>query len=210
VEMFVTGFFLSLSACLDLGVVNVATVKRGLDSGTRAAFALSLGSCIGDQVYAALSLFGLAVILAESHVRVVFWLGGTAVLLYLFVSMARETWRGREVAAGTGPVESRSVWRDFLRGIALALSSPSLIVWFASAGGAVIAGVYHRTQSPPILFLGGFLGAGVLWAIVISLVAGRGRTLMSRGALRVFSGVSAAIFLALAVKVFLDGFAAAA
>jgi L-lysine exporter family protein LysE/ArgO len=206
--MFVTGFLLSLSACLDLGVVNVATVKRGLDSGTRAALAMSLGSCVGDQVYAALSLFGLAVILAESHVRVVFWLGGTAVLLYLGATMTLEAWRGRELAAGTGPADSRPVWRDFLRGIALALSSPSLIVWFASAGGAVIAGVYHRTQSPPILFLGGFLCAGVLWAVAISLVAGRGRTLLNRGALRVFSGASAAIFLFLAVKVFLDGLAA--
>ena len=208
-EMFATGFLLSLSACLDLGIVNVATVKRGIDSGTRAALALSLGSCIGDQVYAALSLFGLAVILAESHVRVVFWLGGTAVLVYLGAMMIRDAWRGRELVAGTGPADARPVWRDFLRGIALALSSPSLIIWFASAGGAVIAGVYHRTQSPPILFLAGFLCAGVLWAIVISVVAGRGRTLMGRGALRAFSGASAAIFLALAVKVFLDGFAAA-
>ena len=37
-EMFLTGFALSLSACLDLGIVNVATIKRGLDGGVRAAF----------------------------------------------------------------------------------------------------------------------------------------------------------------------------
>jgi L-lysine exporter family protein LysE/ArgO len=46
-EMFLTGFALSLSACLDLGIVNVATIKRGLDEGVRAALALSLGSLDG-------------------------------------------------------------------------------------------------------------------------------------------------------------------
>ena len=30
-EMFLTGFPLSLSACLDVGIVTVATIKRGLD-----------------------------------------------------------------------------------------------------------------------------------------------------------------------------------
>jgi hypothetical protein len=33
--MFATGFALCLSACLDLGIVTVATIKRGLDSGAR-------------------------------------------------------------------------------------------------------------------------------------------------------------------------------
>jgi L-lysine exporter family protein LysE/ArgO len=208
-EMFVTGFALSLSACLDLGIVNVATVKRGLDAGVRAAFALSLGSCIGDQVYAALSLFGLGLVLAEPHVRVVFWLGGTVVLLYLGVSMTREAWRGRPLSTGGGPAQPIPLWRDFGRGIALALSSPSLIVWFASAGGAVIAGIYRRTQSPPLFFLAGFLCAGVVWALGISLVSGKGRHMLGAGAIRVCSGASAAIFLGLAVKVFLDGLAAA-
>lgn len=42
--MFLTGFAPSLSACLDLGIVSVATIKRGLDGGgVRAALALSLG-----------------------------------------------------------------------------------------------------------------------------------------------------------------------
>jgi threonine/homoserine/homoserine lactone efflux protein len=42
-EMFLTGLVLSLSACPDLGIVNVATIRRGLDGGVRAALALSLG-----------------------------------------------------------------------------------------------------------------------------------------------------------------------
>jgi L-lysine exporter family protein LysE/ArgO len=207
--MFVTGFALSLSACLDLGIVNVATIKRGLDGGSRAAFTLQLGSCCGDMVYALLSMFGLALVLAEPHVRVVFWLGGTAVLLYLAATMIRDTRRSHSLAVGDGPAPEVRAHRDFFRGLALALSSPSLIVWFASAGGAVIAGIYSRTQTPPWLFLAGFFCCGLVWAVFISLLAGKGRHVLGSSALRAFSAASAAIFVALAVKVFLDGLAVA-
>jgi L-lysine exporter family protein LysE/ArgO len=207
--MFVTGFALSLSACLDLGVVNVATIKRGLDAGTRSAFLLQLGSCCGDMVYALLSMFGLALVLADARVHTAFWLGGTAVLLYLAATMIRDARRGRALPVRAGEAAAGAPHRDFIRGLLLALSSPSLIVWFASAGGAVIAGVYSRTQSPPWLFLAGFFCCGLVWAAFLSLLAGKGRHVLGRSALRWFSASSAAIFLVLAVKVFLDGFAAA-
>jgi len=206
--MFLTGFALSLSACLDLGIVNVATIKRGLDGGARAAFVLQLGSCCGDMVYAVLSMFGLALVLAEPHVRVVFWLGGTAVLLFLAATMVRDSWRGRALPVADASPKIRA-HRDFVRGLALALSSPSLIVWFASAGGAVIAGIYNRTQTPPWLFLAGFFCCGLVWAAFLSLLSGKGRHMLGRTALRSFSAASAAIFVVLAVKVFLDGLAVA-
>ena len=207
--MYLAGFALCLSACLDLGVVNVATIKRGLDAGWRAALALSLGSAFGDLAYAALSVLGLALVLTEPHVRVVFWLGGTLVLCFLAVSMGLETWRPKTRAVSGDPAAATSHRRDFFRGIALALSSPSLIVWFASAGGAVIAGIYRHSQAPPYLFLAGFFSWSVAWAVFMAVLAGRAHHALGRSALRVFSGVSAAIFVVLAVKVFIDGLGAA-
>jgi L-lysine exporter family protein LysE/ArgO len=207
-EMFLAGFALSLSASLDLGIVNVATIKRGLDSGARAAFVLQVGSCLGDMTYALLSMFGLALVLADPRVRTAFWLGGTVVLLYLAATMVRDTRRGRSLdIQGGGGGAGTPLHRDFFRGIALALSSPSLIIWFATAGGAVIAGVYGRTQSPPLLFLAGFFSGGIAWAAVLSLISGKGRHMIGPSAQRAFSAASAMLFAGLAVKVFLDGLA---
>lgn len=203
--MFATGFALCLSACLDLGIVNVATIKRGLDSGARAAFVLQLGSCVGDMTYVLLSMAGLALVLADSRVRTVFWLGGTVVLLYLAATMIRETMHGRTLGIADGGNGRTPLHKDFLRGLVLALSSPSLIVWFASAGGAIIAGIYGRTQSPPWLFLVGFAACGLCWAAGLSLLSGKGRHAVGASMLRVFSAASAVIFVALAAKVFLDG-----
>jgi L-lysine exporter family protein LysE/ArgO len=145
--MFLTGFALCLSASLDLGIVNVATIKLGLDRGSLAAFVLQVGSCCGDMTYALLSMFGLALVLADSRVRTVFWIGGTIVLLYLAGTMIWETWRGRTLKMENGASADAPLHRDFLRGLALALSSPSLIIWFATAGGAIIAGIYGKTHT---------------------------------------------------------------
>ena len=59
-QLFVTGFLLSLSLSLDLGTVNVAMVRTALQHGARPSFLLGLGSCLGDLAYALISLLALA------------------------------------------------------------------------------------------------------------------------------------------------------
>ena len=46
------GFFLSLSLCLDIGLVNVACISLTLSHGFRPGFWLGIGSCFGDLAYA--------------------------------------------------------------------------------------------------------------------------------------------------------------
>ncbi|WP_455776118.1 LysE family transporter, partial [Burkholderia stabilis] len=77
------GFLLSLSLCLDIGLVNVAMLSLTLSHGFRPGFWLGVGSCVGDLVYAALALAGMAVLLQFEAVRWVVWIGGGAVLLFL-------------------------------------------------------------------------------------------------------------------------------
>ena len=56
VSLLSDGFFLSLSLCLDIGLVNVAIISLTLSHGFRPGFWLGLGSCFGDLIYAALAL----------------------------------------------------------------------------------------------------------------------------------------------------------
>ncbi|MEK6291157.1 MAG: LysE family transporter, partial [Paraburkholderia tropica] len=137
------GFFLSLSLCLDIGLVNVAILSLTLSHGFKPGFWLGLGSCFGDLVYAALALAGMAVLLQFEAVRWVVWLGGGAVLLYLTWKMAREALFPPPAATAGGEdadaAPQASSPRSFLRGMLLAMSSPSAILWFAAVGGALIA-----------------------------------------------------------------------
>jgi L-lysine exporter family protein LysE/ArgO len=85
-----SGFFLSLSLCLDLGIVNLAVLRTALSQGGSAGFLVGIGSSIGDLIYFALAVLGATALLGWAPVRWALWLFGTCVLLFFAWRMARE------------------------------------------------------------------------------------------------------------------------
>jgi L-lysine exporter family protein LysE/ArgO len=207
VRTFVSGFLLSLSVCLDLGIVNVALLRTALRHGARPAFWLGLGSCFGDLTYFALSAAGVTALLEWRPARWALWLGGTAVLLALTWRTAREALHPRALAldAPEAP-EARDVSfrRQFPLGLALALASPTAILWFAAVGGGVIASFAgeRRALWP---FVSGFFVAGVVWSFTFAFGAAALGRFGGRRLVRVLSAASALLFVYFAVVVFRDG-----
>jgi L-lysine exporter family protein LysE/ArgO len=197
---------LSLSLCADLGLVNIALVRAGLMHGMGAALAIGFGSCVGDMVYAVSSLSLVTLLLEHRAARLVLWIGGSAVLAWLAIKMLRETWHPKQlsIAPGGGAGRIRPM-REFVRGMMLALSSPTAILWFAAVGGSVIAA--HATGTAALLpFLSGFLAAGVCWTLLIAALAGYAHRRLSTRFVRGLSLFSALLFCYFAVVVFLHGY----
>jgi L-lysine exporter family protein LysE/ArgO len=207
-ELFATGFALSLSLCLDLGIVNVAAFSTAATRGSRPAFVLGLGSCFGDLVYAIIAMAGVTALLQFGWVRWALWLGGSAVLAYLAVKMLRAAAERSNSVSQLAPVAARIGgvhWRgDFGRGFAMALASPSAILWFASVGGGIIATTAQGAGLGAWPFFLGFFVSGIAWSAFVAAIGSR---LQSRPAFaRVLAAVSAVLFAALAVKVMVDGY----
>ena len=136
---FASGFLLSLSLCLDIGVANIAMITLAMQRGYFQGFALGLGTCVGDLIYAALALAGMTVLLQYESVRWVLWIGGSALLIYFAAKMIYSAIHHEALLAETAEVGQNSHRKEFLRGIFLAMSSPSAILWFAAVGGTLIA-----------------------------------------------------------------------
>lgn len=207
-DLFMSGFLLSLSLCLDLGIVNIAVIKTGLERGAVPSFLVGLGSSFGDLIYAGLSMVGMSLLMQFSAVRWILWIGGTVVLLYLSFNMIKETLRPRNLnVASDGLVRSDNSWfKPFLTGVGLALSSPSAILWFAAVGGSVIAATARRYQIDTLAtFFLGFFCAGVLWSFVVAYVSGQVRKIIGTQWVRLLSLVSAVLFIYFACRVFLNG-----
>ena len=200
------GFFLSLSLCLDIGIVNVAILSRTLSHGFRPGFWLGLGSCIGDLVYATLALAGMSALLRFDTVRWVVWIGGAAMLLFLTWKMAREALSPAPATQNLGDEPEASPMRAFARGAALAMSSPSAILWFAAVGGALIAKAGATSASSASLFLGGFFLGGLAWTVFICTLASQGRKHAGASLLRGCHVVSALLFAYLSYSVIVDGY----
>ncbi|MFX1734697.1 LysE family transporter [Paraburkholderia sp. A1RI_3L] len=209
-SMFSDGFFLSLSLCLDIGLVNVAMISLTLTHGFKPGFWLGLGSCLGDLIYAALALAGMAALLQFAPVRWVVWIGGGAILLFLTWKMAREAVNPAVAPAVAGEADAStphlSPSRGFTRGALLALSSPTAILWFAAVGGALIAKSGATNASGAAVFLSGFFLGGLAWTLFLCSLASHGRKRAGPGLLRACHVLSALLFAYFSWSVIVNGY----
>ncbi|ACS87051.1 LysE family translocator [Musicola paradisiaca] len=209
-----SGLLLSLSLCLDLGIVNTAIINRGLRDGAGSAFFIGLGSCFGDLIYASLSALGMVAIFSYTPIRWLLWIGGGAVLMWLSWSMARSAWRDYRQQRGLNVAGERSgaatvivpAHRDFFSGVGMALASPSALLWFAAVGGTLIAQSTDGSVGQVSLFLAGFFSGGVLWTLFMALLVKYGRGAL-KGRLSFYcSALSAVLFAGFAAQVIVNGY----
>lgn len=198
---FWAGSLLSLSLCLDLGIVNVAVIRVSLQQGGTAGVLVGLGSCLGDLIYFTLALFGAAALLEWAVVRWAVWAVGSCALAFLTWRTAREAIHPKPLDLGeVAPLAQKNL---LFTGLGLALASPTAILWFAAVGGSVIASFGRGTHSL-WAFGAGFAAAGVAWAVLFAHTVASLRMLGGR-VVRVLSAGSAILFLYFAIVVFVNG-----
>ncbi|MGE8477152.1 MAG: LysE family translocator [Pseudomonas shirazensis] len=202
---FSNGFLLSLSLCLDIGIANIAMITLAMQRGFLQGFWLGLGTCVGDLIYAIAALAGMTVLLQFESVRWVLWLGGSALLIWFALKMLLAAWRGGHLDA-RAEVVLDSGWREFARGVFLAMSSPSAILWFAAVGGVLISRSGAGSLLDAVVFLGGFFAAGLLWCVSLCGIASHGGRLLGDRLLTWSYLLSAAIFCYFAVYVIVSGY----
>ncbi|MCD9025920.1 LysE family translocator [Cohnella sp. NL03-T5] len=201
---FIKGFLFSLALCLDLGVVNIAIMKTGMDRGFTASFRIGFGSCFGDAFYLSLALFGWTAVFHYLTVQWVLWIGGTLVLLWFTVNMIRDTIKPKKLSTDGETIKSRSGWGDILVGAGLAISSPTLILSFAAIAGSVVADLDIQDGNVLAAFVIGFVMAGIVWSLTIAWLGSQAKK-VGTSALRVLSLLSAILFLGFAVNLFWNG-----
>jgi L-lysine exporter family protein LysE/ArgO len=203
---FTSGFLLSLSLCLDIGVANIAMITLAMQRGYLQGFWLGLGTCFGDLFYAVLALAGMTVLLQYEWVRWTLWIGGSVLLIGFALKMVMSAVSSHRNLALSGGADNRSGFGEFSRGVFLAVSSPTAILWFAAVGGTLISRQGGHGSLSTALFLGGFFAAGVAWSLFICLAASHGGRLLGDKLLKYSYWVSAAIFCYFAVYVILSGY----
>jgi len=203
---FSNGFLLSLSLCLDIGIANIAMITLAMQRGYFHGFWLGVGTCVGDLAYALLALAGMTVLLQYEAVRWVLWTGGGALLLWFAGKMLVAAFRKTSELDVNKTHQYRSLLREFRRGIVLALSSPTAILWFATVGGALISRMGQHSVTASAWFLSGFFIAGVFWTCILCLVGSFGGKLLGHRLLKYSYIASALIFSYFAIYVIASGY----
>lgn len=170
-SLIVPALGLGLAYAATPGVVNTECVRRGMVRGFRPAFSIQLGALLGDAVWAAFALAGVAALARRESLGMVLGLVGSLFLCRLGFGALREAWSGpraRGTAASTGG--------DLGTGIIFGLANPAGLAFWAGVGGGVLAA---RKTDPGFDVYAGFLAAfsiGVLcWAFGFSALVAWGR-----------------------------------
>ncbi|HCB1333940.1 TPA: LysE family transporter [Klebsiella variicola subsp. variicola] len=203
---FSNGFLLSLSLCLDIGIANIAMITLAMQRGYFHGFWLGMGTCVGDLAYALLALAGMAVLLQYEAVRWILWIGGGAMLLWFAGKMLIAAFRKASELNVSETHQYRPLLREFGRGVVLAMSSPTAILWFATVGGALISRMGQHSVTATSWFLSGFFIAGMFWTCALCLVGSFGGRLLGQRLLKYSYIASALIFSYFALYVIVSGY----
>jgi amino acid exporter len=173
----------------------LVVVQSSLTHGRRAGIAAGLGVALGDGIYAALGLLGMAAVISQSGelfaaVKVV---GGIYLLWLAWNLLSKQSSARFDAALAKEP---RSQFKLFLQGLMTDLANPQTILFFASIF-AVTLSAETPAWAKTLSWLG-IVSASVIWRVLlgVSFSHSRIRALYLRGqrAIECLTGVALAGF----------------
>lgn len=151
------------------GVVNAECVRRGVARGFRPALLVQLGALIGDGVWAAIALTGVAAWGRSASISVALGLIGAVFLCRLAFTALRSAWTGPVVAA---PLATGA---DFRTGAVFGLANPAGLAFWAGIGGGLVTTASDPSGATFALFLVAFLVGALVWSLGLSALVAWGR-----------------------------------
>lgn len=165
IELFSSAFVLGLLFNAMPGAIFAESLRRGLRGGFQPALCVQIGSLTGDFVWAVLGLSGAAALFALPSIETPLALAGAALLLWI-------AWQAVRDGLGPMPAFDPKAISDgdhsaLSTGVALSLSNPMNVTYWAGLGGTVTAlGVADPGWSAFTIFLAGFMASSVLWCFL--------------------------------------------
>jgi threonine/homoserine/homoserine lactone efflux protein len=188
------GVLLGAGAALSVGPIFVTILNEAATRGLGPAFRVILGSAVADVILLLPALAFAWAIAAVAQATLCVALIGAAFFLWLAVHAVRDAvrlWRKETVPQGEG-------WA-FWKGVAANLANPlTWTFWLATGTPAMLRAQHLAGPSGLAVFtVTWFVVASGLEAVIALVVARSGRRLGHRGQ-SAFTGLSAALFAALA------------
>ena len=165
--LFFTAFALGLVFNAAPGAVFAETVRQGVRGGFRPAFAVQVGSLVGDATWGVLGLAGIGLALQMEVLRWPVGLAGAAYLLWL----SWDSWRAARHEYTLDPAPSAGNRRALRAGMLLSLTNPQNLAYWAAMGSAMGAvGIAHPALPDYGVFFAGFMAASVAWCFVCAAI----------------------------------------
>ena len=187
------------------GPINAEMIRRGLERGFLPAWALGLGACSGDFLWAVAVSLGAGALVNVPGVRTALAVVSVALLLFLAWTFGRGAWHAwwisRIPGAHTTVIPSRrfeSTRGGYLLGLTLALTSPWNIAFWLAVIGSQAGGARLGARDFLTVAVGVFIAAAA-WATFLGAAVRAGARFATPAWHVVTQGATAALMLCFAV-----------
>jgi threonine/homoserine/homoserine lactone efflux protein len=162
----------SLSGVMAPGPLLATTICQGYQD-KRAGLGISFGHAMVEVPLIIAIFLGLGTILNNTYVFIAIGLIGGAILLY----MGWDLIRSKDKFLVECPIEKRSSFRS---AIVMTAANPYWLIWWATAGAALVAGavVFGPIMLP--LFIIVHFSCDLAWYLLVSYSVNRSKELWSR------------------------------
>lgn len=178
---------LGFTLAAPIGPVNSARLDKGIKNGFWHAWIVGVGSMIADGVFMLMVYLGMVHFLEVFIVQVFLWLFGAFILIYSGVesifsanSLALADSRGRD-----------SLFKCFLTGFIMSITSPLSILFWLGIYGSVLAKTAQVNGTESLLVYSAMIFLGLmLWDLVVAGLTTGFRKFLSLNSLRGISILS--------------------
>lgn len=179
IKALVLGFTVGISAALIPGPMMFATIGISMKKGWKAGFYVFSGHALVEFAIFLLILMGAVSIIDESIISLVAIIGGVVILLFGLVTIknAKKASRTNITASASrlntssGPVSA---------GILTSALNPTLIIWWLTAGSAIILQEYMAGIFAVITFIIGHWIADLGFLVAVSSSFSKGKEFISQ------------------------------
>lgn len=167
-DYLIKGLIIGFSIAAPVGPIGVLTIKRALTEGRISGFVTGMGAAMADTVYGIIAAFGLTVI-SSFLLTQEFWIKLIGGLFLLFLGVKSFVTKPASKAAN---VDSKGLFNNFISTFFLTVTNPTTILSFLAIFAGLGLGTTKTDYSSSMtLVLGIFIGSGLWWLILSSIVS---------------------------------------
>ena len=190
-NFFISNLILGITLAAAVGPVSIETIKRGLRKGFWSAFLVGLGAALADATYLILIYLGLANFLTGYWIKLIIWIFGAIVLIYLGYGGIKEFKNKLNIKD-----KNKSERSSLLAGYLIALMSPMTFAAWFGIGGSIIGAQKLTGMAGLIIFLALVLGV-IIWFFILSMLISFSRKFVNEktlGYVSLIAGIILIIF----------------
>lgn len=194
VGILVSYIILGFTLAAPIGPVNSARLDKGIKNGFWHAWIVGAGSMIADGIFMLMVYLGMVQFLGIPIVQIFLWLFGGFVLVYSGV----ESIKNANTINLNYTRQKESLFRCFLTGFIMSITSPLSILFWLGIYGSVLAKTAQTNGTESLLIYSSMIFLGLtFWDIFVAALTSGFRKLLHIKSLimiSIVSGVSLILF----------------